>query len=53
MKGDIYKYIGKKFKFYVFLTGDNNIVDEIIKFIMCRYSEDMDDKLVDEYYRFE
>lgn len=53
MKGDTYKHIGKKFKFHAPLTGDNNIADEIIKLIMCQYSEDMDDKLVDEYHRFE
>lgn len=40
--------IGKIFEFHDVLTGDINIEDESIKFIICEY-EDIDDKLLIEY----
>ena len=42
----------KKFKLYAVSIGNINIEDENIKCILCRYNEDVDDKLLDEYHQF-
>lgn len=45
------KHIRKRFAFHDVLTGDINIEDESIKFIIHQY-EDIDDKVLIEYHQF-